>query len=146
MEKKHYQTVGRAKLADYLKRTADLPPRSAEDIYSGLLTACTADGGTAPGRSSVYRMLGTLCEEGSVQRFPASTGDSSFVYQYVGIHRHCSTHFHLHCLTCGAVAHLECACSREISEHLMASHGFRVAQGRSVLYGTCAACAQKEGQ
>ena len=54
MEKKHYQTVGRAKLADYLKRTADLPPRSAEDIYSGLLTACTADGGTVRTLSRTY--------------------------------------------------------------------------------------------
>jgi Fur family ferric uptake transcriptional regulator len=142
MEKKRYNTAGKLKLAAYLKGTADLPPQSAEEIYAGL---CAAEG-TAPGRSSVYRMLGTLCEEGTVQRFPAGTGENSFVYQHVGNHRSCHTHLHLHCTVCGTVTHLECKCSREITEHLMASHGFAVDAGRSVLYGTCTACAAKGGQ
>ena len=141
MEKKRYNTAGKVKLAAYLKSTADLPPQSAEDIYLGL---CSAEQ-TAPGRSSVYRMLATLCEEGDVQRFPAGKGEGGFVYQHVGSHRKCNAHLHLHCTVCGAVTHLECKCNTEIASHLMSSHGFAVDAGRSVLYGTCAACAAKGG-
>lgn len=142
MEKKRYNTAGKLKLAAYLKSTADRPPQSAEEIYLGLC----ADDDAAPGRSSVYRMLSTLCEEGNVQRFPAGMGENSFVYQHVGNHRRCNTHLHLHCTVCGTVTHLECKCSNEIAEHLLSSHGFSVDAGRSVLYGTCAACTAKGDQ
>lgn len=144
MEKKHYQTSGRARLLDYLKSVAADPPKSADTLYLELDRACSADGSATPGRSSVYRMLATLCEEGDVKKFPAGDGDSSAVYQYVGTHRHCDSHFHLHCLSCGGITHLECSCSNEVADHLFASHGFNVNRGRSILYGTCAACAKKE--
>ncbi|MBQ8341439.1 MAG: transcriptional repressor [Clostridia bacterium] len=145
MEKKHYNTAGRTRLADHLKRIAAEPPKNADDIYAGLLTACAADGSAAPGRSSVYRMLATMTEEGEVAKFPAGKDENGYVYQYVGNARACSSHFHLHCLVCGNVTHLECACGTEIAGHLLATHGFDIDRGRSVLYGTCAACTKKEG-
>lgn len=145
MEKKHYNTPGRARLAEYLKKFATEPPKSADEIYMGLLGDCSAEGVCAPGRSSVYRMLAVMTEEGEVTKFPAGKGENGFVYQYVGSAHRCGSHFHLHCLSCGNVMHLECACGDEIGGHLLATHGFSVDRGRSVLYGTCAACAKKEG-
>ena len=135
MEKKQYNTVGRLRLAEYLRESAAGAPQSAEEIYQGLLSR-----GDAPGRSSVYRMLGTLCERGEVKKFPA---DSGFVYQFVGA-RHCDGHFHLQCLDCGKVIHLECACGEQVAAQLQGSHGFVVDRGRSVLYGKCAACAESK--
>ena len=143
MNKKHYNTAGRTRLAAYLKQTEHHAPQSAEEIYAGLCRSCSADAEDAPGRSSVYRMLGTLCDEGAVKKFPVSAGESGFVYQYVGNGRHCDTHFHLHCLSCGQVTHLECDCSHSISDHLISSHGFQVDRGRSILYGVCAQCAKR---
>lgn len=140
MERKHYNTAGRQSLAAYLKKVAAQPPKSAEEIYTGLCTDCE----NAPGRSSVYRMLATLASEGEVQKFRAGDEQSGFVYQYVGSTRHCDTHFHLHCLACGNVLHLECKCGDEIAGHLLATHGFQIDRGRSVLYGLCAACAARE--
>ena len=145
MEKKHYQTAGRTRLATYLKQIAAEPPKNAEEIYHGLCRFCSADGISAPGRSSVYRMLSALCEEGEVTKFPAGNGDSTSVYQHVGAHRNCDHHFHLHCLSCGDVLHLECKCSDEVADHLFDTHGFSVDRGRSVLYGICAACSKREG-
>ena len=145
MEKKHYNTAGRSRLAAYLKQIATEPPKNAEDIYHGLCAFCSAEGASAPGRSSVYRMLSTLCEEGEVTKFPAGSGDNTSVYQHTGGHRHCDSHFHLHCLSCGSVLHLECKCSDEVAEHLFGAHGFCVDRGRSILYGTCAACRKQEG-
>ena len=143
MNKKHYNTAGRTRLSAYLKQTAKGAAQSAEEIYTGLCGFCSADADGAPGRSSVYRMLAALCDEGEVKKFPASAGEGGFVYQYVGTQRHCDTHFHLHCLCCGQVAHLECDCSQSIFDHLFSTHGFRVDRGRSVLYGICELCAKR---
>lgn len=144
MERKHYNTAGRSRLVAHLKSIAVEPPKSAEEIYSGLSAQCHAAGSATPGRSSVYRMLSELYDEGEVTKFPAKDGDSGFVYQYVGNNHRCHTHFHLHCTVCGQVTHLECKCGDAIAEALRASHQFSVERGRSVLYGICAACA-KEG-
>ena len=144
MEKKHYNTAGRTRLAAYLKGSTALPPQTAEEIYTGLCATRTDVKDTLPGRSSVYRMLSALCETGEVQKFRAGDRENAYVYQYVGCDRHCDNHLHLHCLSCGSVLHLECKCSDELTEHLLATHGFCVDRGRSVLYGTCATCAGKE--
>lgn len=144
MKKKRYNTAGRTRLAAYMKQTANEPPQNAEKIYHGLSLACSAEGVPVPGRSSVYRMLGALTETGEVQKFPAGKEESGYIYQHVGIHQHCDAHFHLHCLACGDVTHLECHCSDEVSDHLLAAHGFCVDRGRSVLYGVCAACSAKK--
>lgn len=143
MNKKHYNTAGRASLAAYLKSTAAQPPQSAEEIYAGVCQLCSASAESAPGRSSVYRMLATLANEGEVKKFPTHAGENGYIYQYVGNQRHCDAHFHLHCLCCGQVLHLECDCSQSISDHLLSTHGFQVDRGRSILYGICAACAKR---
>lgn len=145
MEKKHYNTAGRTRLAEHLKKIADQPPKNADEIYIGLSAACAAEDVAAPGRSSVYRMLATMTDDGEVAKFPAGNGEGGFVYQYVGNDHRCHTHFHLHCLHCGDVIHLECKCGDEIAGHLRSTHGFVIDRGRSVLYGTCASCAKKEG-
>lgn len=141
MEKKQYQTAGRACLVAYLQQNAEKAPQSADEIYAGLCASDTAD--KKPGRSSVYRMLASLAEQGEVKKFAAGDKRGVSVYQYVG-ERHCNAHFHLHCLSCGQVMHLDCKCGDEVALSLLRSHGFTVNRGRSVLYGICVACAEKE--
>ena len=131
MQKKEYQTTGRRALLQYLK-TYTGAPQDADEIFTGLRGACA--------RSSVYRTLGALCESGVVRKFRADADGERYVYQYVGEGEHCDGHLHLQCLSCGRIAHLKCQCNEEISAHLMASHGFAVDSGHSVLYGTCASC------
>ena len=131
--KKQYQTAGRAALLAYLKRETTETPQTADEIYRGV-TAMEH----APGRSSVYRMLGEFAADGTVRKYQAEGGGS--VYQFVGAHADCGGHLHLQCLSCGRVSHLKCGCSAEISLHLMKTHGFLVDSGRSVLYGTCSTC------
>ena len=133
MEKKHYQTAGRKRLVTYLKENAAGAPISAEELCRGL-----AAEGRAPGQSSVYRMLADLVHEGEVRKYPAENG---FLYEYVGEGRTCAHHFHLQCLTCGEVMHLECGCSDDISAHLARAHGFEVDRGKTLFYGKCAKCA-----
>ena len=112
MEHKHYNTAGKTVLLHYLRHHTTESPQSTEEIYNGLCTT-----GKAPGRSSVYRLLSTLAAEGEVKRHRAPAPAAGYLYQYVGAHR-CDTHFHLHCLQCGGVTHLECGCGTEIAAHL----------------------------
>lgn len=133
MEKKHYQTAGRTRLVTYLREHAAGAPHSAEEIYRGM-----AAKGRAPGQSSVYRMLADLAREGEVRKYPAENG---FLYEYVGEGRSCAHHFHLQCITCGEVMHLECGCSEKISTQLLQTHGFAVDCGKTLFYGRCAKCA-----
>ena len=134
-EKKRYQTAGRAALLAYLKAHASEAPQSADEIYGGLATAANA-----PGRSSVYRMLGELAKSGTVRKSRA-TGQG-YVYQLMGEAGDCHGHLHLQCLSCGKVSHLTCTCGDEITSHLLQTHGFAVDRGRSVILGTCAVCGE----
>lgn len=129
-------------MTEYLSATARTRPQSAQEIYHGLRLT-----GHAPGRSSVYRLISALCEEGHLRR-ARDAGSGSFLYQYTGGGHACRNHFHLQCLVCGTVTHLECGCSTDIAAHLQDRHGFAVDSGRSVLYGTCADCqkSRKETQ
>ncbi len=137
MEKKQYQTRGRVLLEAHLADMARTP-RTAQEIYHSL-----KNNQDAPGKSSVYRMLSELCEAGVVKRHRLPPPAQGHAYQYVGNAHHCDAHFHLHCLQCGSVWHLECGCSTEIAEHLQKAHGFCTDRGRSVLYGVCAECGKK---
>ncbi len=137
MEKKLYKTKGRALLTAHLADTAQTP-RTAQEIYLSL-----SKYKDAPGKSSVYRMLTELCDTGKVKRHRLPPPAQGYAYQYVGGAHHCDAHFHLHCLQCGGVWHLECDCGNEIASHLRASHGFCADRGRSVIYGLCASCSEK---
>ncbi len=128
-----YKTEGRERLLEFLLDNTD-KQLTADEITEGL----DRDDAKAS-KSSVYRRLSELCEEGSVRKF-RTQGQSSFVYQYVGM-GDCRHHFHLKCISCGVLKHLDCHLSDQLLEHISDEHGFRIDSGRSVLYGFCADCA-----
>ena len=62
---KSYNTEQRAMLTGFLKDNNE-SALSAEEIAEGLKEKYKEE---APGKSTVYRLLSRLCEEGSVKRF-----------------------------------------------------------------------------
>ncbi len=128
---KNYNTEGKRRLTDFLRANPETH-FTVEDI-------CTSLNGNLSKRSSVYRNLSELCDDGSVRKFH---GQSGFVYQFVG-DRDCSSHFHLKCMRCERLVHLECEMGEELTLHIMSHHGFTVDSGRSILYGLCNECAEK---
>jgi len=128
-----YNTEGRERLVKFLLNNTDRQ-LTAEEI-----TAALDDEQSGASKSSVYRRLSRLCEEGSVRKFRAE-GQNSFVYQYVGA-GDCGHHFHLKCVQCGGLVHLDCHLSDELLEHISSEHHFKIDSGRSILYGLCARCA-----
>ena len=133
-----YKTAGRQRLLHFLERHPDR--QFLVDELSMELNRIVGTDAAKSSKSSLYRHLSELCDEGTVRKYRSDT-QSSYVYQYVG-QGDCCHHFHLKCESCGALIHLECAVSQELLSHIRSDHGFRVDSGRSILYGTCESCAK----
>ncbi len=95
----------------------------------------------AVGKTTVYRQLEKLVENGAARKILSLEGQA--LYQYVGDARACETHLHCRCVRCGELAHMDACCSY-LSAHLMEEHGFALDAGRTVLLGMCREC--REGK
>ena len=94
------------------------------------------------GKSTIYRLIDKMTEEGCIRRFRGS--GKSVLYQYVGEHHECDSHFHLKCVECGLLIHLECDCMSTLNEHINEHHKFKIDTSKTILYGLCSHCRQKE--
>lgn len=117
-----------------------------ENIGDRHFTADEADillrqSGEAVGKATIYRHLERLVSEGRLRRFYSEDGGSA-CYQFIG-DAHCKEHFHLKCMTCGRMIHLECSYLDELNVHLMEHHNFEVDNTKIVLCGTCGECRKK---
>ena len=135
-----YKTEGTTRLINYFSQHPDTQ-YTVEELYVALKNAYPevyVNQGKGSGKSSLYRQLSLLLEEGTVRKFRSDT-QASYVYQYVACGA-CSHHFHLKCLVCGKLEHLDCVISDQLLSHIQIDHHFSVDRGRSILYGLCEAC------
>ena len=109
---------------------------TAEEAYQALFKA-----GSDVSKTTVYRAITRLCESGELRRYaPQESGESAH-YQ---LNRCRESHLHIRCVRCGAMEHLHCGEIDLFKEHLSHHHGFSLDEGRTLLYGLCAACQNKE--
>lgn len=102
-------------------------------------------GEAIPGKSTVYRLMTRLVEEGTVKRF-VKGHSRSFVYQIVA-GEHCHSHLHLKCVGCGKLIHLDDRLSEELLSKVRVSSDFTVDEEETVLFGACADChREKRGE
>lgn len=134
MEKKNYSTEQRRLILNYLEQHADAA-LTAGLVYESLC-AC----GSRLGRTTVYRALERLAEDGILIKTPASEGRTA-LYRYVG--REPSS-AHLVCLECGKTMPLECDELSKLVRHIGEEHSFEVDTRHSVLYGECEECRRKK--
>ena len=101
-----------------------------------------------PAKSTVYRLMTHLVEEGTVKRF-VKGHSRTFLYQIVA-GEHCHSHLHLKCMGCGRLIHLDEQTSDALLERVLACSSFAVSEAETVLYGSCADCkhtsAKTEGE
>ena len=137
MEKTTYHTVGREKLLSYF---AEHP---GQQLTVEELTQELAREQVSVGKSTVYRLVGKLYEEGKLKR----THDAArgcHTYSYAEDTHDCDGHhFHLKCLGCGRLFHLECRHSETLCEHIEEIHHFRIDSSLTAFYGQCEACLRK---
>ena len=133
-----YNTEQKKMLLDFLERHHD-SSYTIDEIVDGLKAA---EGGNAPGQSTVYRLMTRLVEEKRVRRF-AGEGSRRFLYRIIA-DDHCRNHLHLKCLGCGKIMHLD----RETSDALLKSvkqiKDFSISEEDTLLFGNCAACRTEE--
>ncbi|MBR5733290.1 MAG: transcriptional repressor, partial [Lachnospiraceae bacterium] len=110
-DKKSYRTAARTQIAEYLKNNADRA-LTAGDIMKHL-----EKNSMDVNISTVYRYLGRLSEEGTVNKYSADSGEVA-LYQFAQPARNCESHLHLQCVKCGKVIHLDCHFMDEINEHI----------------------------
>lgn len=124
-----YNTEKRTELLDFLKR-GEGRTFSVEEICAAILK----DG---RGKSTVYRLISKLVDEGEVRRI-ADGKTRHVTYQY--IHSgHCAEHLHLKCKECGKLIHLDGEFSCALEQRILKTEGFILDCG-ALLYGKCEKC------
>ena len=111
---------------------------SADDVAAYL-----REQGSPVGKSTVYRCLDLLVEQGSVRRYFLEEGHGA-CYQYSDGDGRCHEHFHLKCTGCGRLIHVECDYLSEVAAHVLEHHGFTIDNTKTVLYGLCSDCAARK--
>ena len=97
------------------------------------------DKGAAVGKTTVYRSLDNFVKEGIVQKYNAVERMGA-CYQYVGQSGTCRSHYHLVCMDCGDMIHLECNYMDDLSNHMSDNHDFSLDKFKTVFYGHCNKC------
>ena len=132
-----YKTKQRESILECLRKNPDRH-LTVDDIVETLREV-----GENVGRTTVYRYIDKLCDEGIVRKYVVSEGESA-CYQLCT--ENCREHFHLMCVKCGKLIHTECGYLSGVGEHIKSEHGFIIDPSRTVLYGVCGDCRQGEGE
>ena len=86
------------------------------------------------GRTTVYRNLESMVEEGQALKAVSPGGEASYhLYQDKASGQ-------LVCLECRNAFPLTCHMIGELSHHVLDHHGIKILPARTVLYGLCDAC------
>ena len=127
----HYQTAQKKLLLDFLREHS----RQAFTIEE--LAAALEGREHAPGKSTLYRLMPLLVQEGRVKRFVRGTS-RQFLYQMMG--ESYRTHLHLKCSICGQMVHMGHEESLELVRMIDKKYHFSVSEGDTVLFGLCENC------
>lgn len=123
-----YKTKQRALVEECLAANAD------RYLTVDAVLALLSEAGQSVGRTTVYRTVELLAQEGRALKATSPGGESSYrLASGEGAGQ-------LVCLDCGKALPLDCSMLGELSEHVSSHHGFSIEGARTVLYGHCAAC------
>ena len=101
--------------------------------------------GETVGTTTIYRHLEKMVDEGLVNKYTIDK-NSSACFEYIdrSIHTPGETCFHCKCEKCGKLIHLHCDELNAFQSHLMDHHRFSLDPLRTVFYGVCEECMEKE--
>ena len=133
VKKAAYQTKQKKDLIRLFAQSPDrsLSAREIIEMGQGELSEAT-----------VFRLLRKLTEEGTLER-TAGEGGVSF-YRYC--EDHCGCRFHLNCVGCGKLIHMDCSEMKEAERHIRVDHGFLPIGSVTVIDGLCRACQLKRAE
>lgn len=126
-----YHTAQKEYLTEFLRTHAD-QAFTVEELNRRM------QGEHAPGKSTLYRLLPQLVEEGTVKRF-VKDGSHKAMYQAVTC-RQREAHLHLKCTDCGKLLHLDNDASTVVLRNVLRNSHFAIDEQQTVLFGKCGAC------
>lgn len=132
--KKVYQTEQRKCLLAFLHENA------GKQFTIEQLTELT-EGHASMGKSTIYRLMGKLVDEGLVRRF-VKDNSRNFLYQIIEC-ADCKLHFHLKCTECGKLIHLDDKTTHFMQCRIKKQHDFIIDGEKTLLFGKCGECRAK---
>lgn len=90
------------------------------------------------GKSTIYRLIPRLAEEGTLKKFSTDGRRGNF-YQLLACEHRCE-HLHMKCVGCGRLFHLSECVSKALLDEVKSSDGFSVDIEKTVLFGKCRDC------
>lgn len=132
-----YTTKHRQMIDEYLKNNKDKTIH-VSDIYEYLIK-----NEIKINLTTVYRYIDKLAAEKKLIKYASDKGDKAS-YQYVEESPSCNDHLHMQCMKCGKLIHLDCEFMKEFNAHIKAHHDFNIEYNKSILYGLCTECANKD--
>lgn len=132
-----YSTRQKRELLRFLKERS-LQHFSVDDVVFEM-----QDRGERIGRTTVYRYLELMAEQGTVRKYQ---NNGVTQYQHVEDDTHCDDHFHMMCSACGNLMHVDCGLMRAMCDHLMKEHGFRLNPRETIMVGLCEKCREAKGE
>ncbi len=123
-----YNTKQKNIILEYLKSTPE------HTTAAGIVSALRKKGENI-GTATVYRQLEKMVDAGLVKKYITNKGAC---FQYSG--EACGDHFHLKCINCQTLFHVDCDFLSGLAPHILEHHGFIVDNRRTVMYGICSNC------
>jgi len=130
MDTKNYKTKQREDLLNFFKSNKDKCYLAKDIIKNSSINL---------GEATIYRSLAKFVDDGILKKFISPSGEGAY-YQYNECMDHCSSHFHLKCVKCGVLVHMDCDFMAHMTAHIKDEHGFFVDNSKTTLYGTCKNC------
>lgn len=130
-----YNTEQRRALIDFLYNHNETP-YTIEELIAALQNEPNIT--TIPGRSTVYRLMTRLVDDGIVKRFVQ--GHSRHFYYQIVTSDHCHEHIHMKCTACGKLYHMNDRETEKILSEILNNTSFIIDKEETTLYGTCAGC------
>ena len=130
-ERMQYNTKKRKAITDFFKIYS-------ETWFTAEQVAVAMDG---IGRSTVYRVITELCEQGTLVK---EYSDNKNCFVFKADKKACHEHFHMKCVSCGKYVHVEDKLAEEMIGKIAGENDFMIDKSKTVLYGTCKECRKKE--
>ena len=117
-----YNTIQRKVILDFLNNNKDKQftveeiSEKIREVYNGV--------DEIPGKSTVYRIISKLVDEGEVKRFVKGKS-RQFLYHISGCENQV-THLHLKCVECGKLFHLDTTISDKITNQILKTYNFNL--------------------
>ncbi len=132
-----YKTKVRSSIIDFFKNNND-KRFTAREIYESL--KCQFE---SINRTTIYRNLDKLCEEGELIRFKEPNQEAWF-YQYSDGINGCNSHMHAQCSNCGKIFHLEDNFVNEFESKLHDVYGLDINTSQSIIVAKCEDCTKNK--